>query len=218
MIKNIIFDLDGTLWDSRTTLIESWNLVLNKHKLIEKPLVEDDLNRFMGLLLPNILPTLFPKGKPEDFDKILKEIIEHECKTLSVKGGMIYEKVENTLIELSENYDLYIVSNCQDGYIQAFMKFSKFSHFFKDFESAGKTGKNKQENIRLVLERNNLNPKETIYVGDTQTDYDSATANNLNFVFCNYGFGELDENSKAFAEIHSFDELTNLTITSQIQS
>lgn len=218
MMKNIIFDLDGTLWDSRTTLIESWNLVLNKHKLIEKPLVEDDLNRFMGLLLPDILPILFPTGTPEQFDEILKEIIEHECKTLSVKGGMIYEKVENTLIELSENYDLYIVSNCQDGYIQAFLKFSKFSHFFKDFESAGKTGKNKQENIRLVLERNNLNPKETIYVGDTQTDYDSATANNLNFVFCNYGFGELDENSKAFAEIHSFDELTNLTITSQIQS
>lgn len=215
-MKNIIFDLDGTLWDSRTTLIEAWNLVLDKHKLIEKPLVEDDLTKFMGLLLPDILPILFPNGTPEQFDEILKEIIEHECKTLSVKGGMIYEKVEHTLDELSKNHDLYIVSNCQDGYIQAFLKFSKFSHFFKDFESAGKTGKNKQENIRLVLERNQLNPEETIYVGDTQTDYSSATANGLNFVFCNYGFGELDENSKAFAEINSFDELKNLTVTSQI--
>lgn len=215
MMKHIIFDLDGTLWDSRSTLIEAWNLVLDKHKLIEKPLVEDDLTKFMGLLLPDILPVLFPQGTPEQFDEILKEIIEHECKTLSVKGGMIYEKVEHTLEELSENYDLYIVSNCQDGYIQAFLKFSQFSHFFKDFESAGKTGKNKQENIRLVLERNQLNPDETIYVGDTQTDYNSATANCLNFVFCNYGFGELDEDSNPFAEINSFDELTNLTVTSQ---
>lgn len=215
-MKNIIFDLDGTLWDSRTTLIEAWNLVLDKHKLIEKPLVEDDLTKFMGLLLPDILPILFPTGTPEQFDEILKEIIEHECKTLSVKGGMIYEKVEHTLDELSQNHDLYIVSNCQDGYIQAFLKFSKFGHFFKDFESAGKTGKNKQENIRLVLERNQLNPEETIYVGDTQTDYNSSRTNGLNFVFCNYGFGELDENSKAFAEINSFDELKNLTVTSQI--
>lgn len=216
MMKNIIFDLDGTLWDSRTTLIESWNKVLCNYNLLEKPLVEDDLTKFMGLLLPDILPTLFPNGKPEDFDKILKEIIEHECKTLSVKGGRIYEKVEHTLDELSQNHDLYIVSNCQDGYIQAFLKFSKFSHFFKDFESAGKTGKNKQENIRLVLERNQLIPSETIYVGDTQTDYNSATANDLNFVFCNYGFGELDENSQAFAEINSFDELTDITVTSPI--
>lgn len=214
-MKNIIFDLDGTLWDSRSTLIEAWNSVLDKHQLIEKPLVEDDLTKFMGLLLPDILPILFPNGTPEQFDLILKEIIEHECKTLSTKGGIIYEKVEHTLNVLSKNHDLYIVSNCQDGYIEAFLEFSKFSHFFKDYESAGRTGKNKQENIRLVLERNELNPEQTIYVGDTQTDYSSSTANDLNFVFCNYGFGELDENSKVFAEINSFDELAKLSVTSQ---
>lgn len=207
MMKNIIFDLDGTLWDSRTTLIEAWNLILDKHKLIEKPLVEDDLTKFMGLLLPDILPVLFPQGKPEQFEQILEEIIEHECKTLSKKGGIIYNKVEYTLDELSQNHDLFIVSNCQDGYIEAFLEFSKFGHFFKDYESAGRTGKNKQENIRLVLERNQLNPGETIYVGDTQTDYNSAAANDLNFVFCTYGFGDLDDESRVFAEIRSFDEL-----------
>lgn len=215
-MKNIIFDLDGTLWDSRSTLIESWNKVLANYNLLEKPLVEEDLTKFMGLLLPDILPTLFPTGKPEDFDSILKEIIAEECKTLSEKGGKIYEKVEHTLDELSQNHNLYIVSNCQDGYIEAFLEFSKFHHFFKDYESAGRTGKNKQENIRLVLERNQLNPEETIYVGDTQTDYNSSTTNDLNFVFCNYGFGELDENSKAFATINSFDKLKNLEVTSQI--
>lgn len=215
-MKNIIFDLDGTLWDSRSTLIESWNKVLANYNLLEKPLVEEDLTKFMGLLLPDILPTLFPNGKPEDFDSILKEIIAEECQTLSKKGGTIYEKVEHTLEELSKKHNLFIVSNCQDGYIEAFLEFSKFHHFFKDYESAGRTGKNKQENIRLVLERNKLDPNETIYIGDTQTDYEASTANGLNFVFCNYGFGELDGNSKAFAEINSFEKLKNLTVTSQI--
>jgi|SRR5690606_27397057 len=209
-MKNIIFDLDGTLWDSRSTLIESWNKVLSDYHLIEKPLVEDDLTKFMGLLLPDFLPTLFPNGKPEQLEQILKEIMTHERGTLSTKGGKIYEKVEHTLEELSKNHELFIVSNCQDGYIEAFLEFSKFHHFFKDYESAGRTGKNKQENIQIVLERNNLNPIETIYVGDTQTDYDSATANDLNFVFCKYGFGNLNENSKSFAEINAFEELLKI--------
>lgn len=207
-MKNVIFDLDGTLWDSRSALIESWNLVLDKYNLIEKPLVEDDLTQFMGLLLPDILPVLFPDGKPEQFESILKEIIEHERKTLSKKGGTIYEKVEHTLDELSKNHDLFIVSNCQDGYIESFLEFSKFNHFFKDYESAGRTGKNKQENIKLVLERNELNQEETVYVGDTQTDYNSAMANDLKFIFCNYGFGKLDEDSKVYAKINEFTELT----------
>ncbi len=209
-MKNIIFDLDGTLWDSRSTLIESWNLVLNNYNLLDKPLVEDDLNQFMGLLLPDILPILFPNGNSEQFDLILKEILEHECKTLAQKGGTIYEEAEHTLKELVKAHDLFIVSNCQDGYIEAFLTFSKFEHFFKDYESAGRTGRNKEENIRLVLERNLLDPNETIYVGDTQTDYNSAVSNNMNFVFCKYGFGTIDSHSKPFAEINSFKELLSV--------
>lgn len=208
--ENIIFDLDGTLWDSRSTLIESWNLILGRYDLLEKPLVEEDLNQFMGLLLPDILPTLFPNGNPTQFDTILKEIIEHECETLSEKGGTIYEQVDNVLNELSKNHNLFIVSNCQDGYIQAFLKFSGFDHFFKDFESAGKTGCNKTENIRLVLERNQLDRLRTIYVGDTQTDYDSATQNELRFIFCNYGFGQLTVDSVPYMRINSCKDLLNL--------
>lgn len=207
--KNIIFDLDGTLWDSRTTIIQSWNSILIKHDLIEKPLTEDNLNPFMGLLLPDILPILFPNANPEKWEEILAEIIEHETGNLLEKGGILYDGVEETLKKLVEKHMLYIVSNCQDGYIETFLDYFGFYSFFTDFESFGRTGKPKIENIKFVLDRNNLKPSESVYVGDTQTDYISANGNQLDFIFCQYGFGQLNPEVNV-QKITKFQELINI--------
>ena len=195
--KNVIFDLDGTLWDSRSTLIASWNSILKKHDLLEKPLKEEDLNPFMGLLLPEILPRIFPNANQNDLDLILTEILEHENENLLQNGGFLYEGVESTLKDLTKTHELFIVSNCQDGYIETFLAFFGFQPLFNDFESFGRTGKPKDENIKLVMERNNLYPDETVYIGDTQTDYLAASKNQLDFIFCSYGFGELDTENNA---------------------
>ncbi len=207
--KNIIFDLDGTLWDSRTTLIHSWNAILEKYNLLEKPLEEEDLNQFMGLLLPEILPIIFPNGNQEIWDQILEEILEHENRNLMEKGGILYNGAEETLKELKKNHALFIVSNCQEGYIETFLDYFGFEFLFVDFECFGRTGKPKVENIKLVLERNDLETSETVYVGDTQTDYLSATENHLDFIFCNYGFGNLYKTNNAL-KINELKELIYL--------
>lgn len=206
-VKHIIFDLDGTLWDSRTTLIHSWNKVLLKHKLIKEPLVETDLNQFMGLLLEDILPTLFPEMTQQQAAIFLSEIMADEAISLREMGGILYDQVPEVLKELAQNCKLYIVSNCQDGYIEAFLDFTQLHDLFVDFESAGRTNLNKQQNIKLVLERNQIPTNEAIYVGDTLTDYLSATENDLCFIFCEYGFGELLETSKPYKSIAKFKEL-----------
>jgi len=52
--SNLIFDLDGTLWDSRATLVENWSEVLINFDLIQNPLKIDDMNQYMGLLPKDI--------------------------------------------------------------------------------------------------------------------------------------------------------------------
>lgn len=207
--KNIIFDLDGTLWDSTTSIAENWNEVLARHNLLERPLVASDMHPYMGLLIGDVLKVIFP-GITEDFiQKIIAEIIDNERKVLHKNGGILYENVQKTLEELAENHNLYIVSNALDGYIQAFVEYFNFQELFKDFESHGATGKNKAENIRLLMERNVLKSSETVYVGDTQTDYLSAKENDLDFIFCAYGFGELDENLETL-RISNFADLLQI--------
>lgn len=207
--KSIIFDLDGTLWDSTASIAENWNEVLARHNLLEKPLSASDMHPYMGLLIGDVLKSIFPEITEEFIQEIIAEIMDNEEKILSKNGGILYENVQKTLEKLAVNHNLYIVSNALDGYIQAFIEYFNFQELFKDFESHGATGKNKAENIRLLMDRNFLNSSETVYVGDTQTDYLSAKENDVDFIFCAYGFGELDKNIETQI-ISKFDELLQI--------
>lgn len=190
-IKNLIFDLDGTLWDSRATIIKIWNKVLGKHQLIQKELKPEDMDQYMGLLAHDIVKDIIPGISDVQAQKLLSEIVGEENKILRLEGGILYDGVEETLKNLTNAYSLFIVSNCQDGYIESFLDYYQFGDLFIDFESHGRTQKNKSENIQLLMERNLLSTEDTVYIGDTQTDYDSAISNGLPFIFCKYGFGKL---------------------------
>lgn len=190
--KNLIFDLDGTLWDSRASIIDIWNEVLTRHHLIETKLTPEDMNQYMGLLTDDIVRMIAPGITDQEVKTILAEIAGQENIILRTRGGILYQGVEETLKSLSETYNLFIVSNCQDGYIEAFLDFYQFNSLFTDFESHGRTRKPKSENIKLIMERNNMKHNDTIYIGDTQTDYSSSKSNGLPFIFCEYGFGKLD--------------------------
>ncbi len=197
--------MDGTLWDSRASIIENWNEVMRRYNLLEKPLLPDNMIPYMGLLATDVLKELCPGISEETLNEVLNEIVKNEAKLIRRHGGILYEKVQETLTNLSQNHELYIVSNAQNGYIEAFLDYYGFHNLFKDFESHGRTKKDKADNIRLILNRNKLNPAETVYVGDTQTDYDSAVKNNLDFIFCNYGFGEITESAENHTINHFYE-------------
>lgn len=206
--KNLIFDLDGTLWDSRTTIIKIWNDVLNKHQLIQQELKPDDMNQYMGLLAHDILKDMLPGVSDQQIQELLSEVVARENEVLGIQGGILYPGVEETLKSLANTHNLFIVSNCQDGYIEAFLEYYQFNNLFADFESHGRTEKPKSENIKLLMERNGLSVEDSVYVGDTQTDYDSAAVNNLPFIFCEYGFGKLSKEHEnqitAFSDLEKY--------------
>lgn len=206
--KNLIFDLDGTLWDSRATIIKIWNDVLNKHQLIQQELKPDDMNQYMGLLAHDILKDMLPGVSDQQIQELLSEVVARENEVLGIQGGILYPGVEETLKSLANTHNLFIVSNCQDGYIEAFLEYYQFNNLFADFESHGRTEKPKSENIKLLMERNGLSVEDSVYVGDTQTDYDSAAVNNLPFIFCEYGFGKLSKEHEnqitAFSDLEKY--------------
>lgn len=200
MKKGIIFDLDGTLWDSSDKVVPAWNIILKRNG--QDLITVEDMQGYMGKTIEMIGEIMLPKLSIEQRMRIMKECCAEEVAYLKQEGGILYPKLEEVLEVLNKEYDLFIVSNCQDGYIECFLEYHKLNNYFKDIECSGRTGKNKGENIKLIIERNKL--EKSVYVGDTQGDLDASDYVNVPFIYAKYGFGKVNR------DVVSIDKIEEL--------
>lgn len=186
----ILFDLDGTLWDSTETAAKVWTEEAAAQG-VEKIVTGRELQGLYGLPLEDIAVGVFPDIEREKALSIMEKSVVSQCPVLVEKGGILFDSMEKVIIELSKKYPLFIVSNCRSGYIEAFLEHYGFLKYFTDYECPGRTGLSKADNIKLVMERNNL--KNPVYVGDTMGDKKSAAEAGILFIHAAYGFGKADE-------------------------
>ena len=198
---SIIFDLDGTLWDASETVVRAFNDSIQAIGF-DINLTSQTVRDFSGMKMDDIFTQYFsfvPKGKLKEFETIYAE---KESQYLQQFGGELFPKVKETLEKLAENYRLFIVSNCMKGYIENFIEFFSFEDLFEDFECFGNDGLPKDKNIRMIVERNNL--QNPVYVGDTIWDKESSEKAGVDFIHAAYGFGKI-ENPKV--QIQNFEDL-----------
>ena len=103
---------------------------------------------------------------------------------------------------LSAGVKMSIVSNCQEGYIPAFLKSMYMDKYFVDYEEWGRSGLLKADNIRLVMKRNGAD--KAVYVGDIQKDADASAKAGVPCIWAAYGFGHIDKPAgvlKEFSEL-----------------
>ena len=209
--ESIIFDMDGTLWDSSENVAASWTEAVRTcgdPMLRNMTITGEDIRGVMGLPMTDIAKKLFPQLSETRQSEILDKCTENENNYLAVHGGILYPEIEETLNALSENHRLFIVSNCQCGYIEAFFEFCGLERLFSDYLCWGDTLKPKGETIRLLMKKNLC--ESAVYVGDTQGDFNSARAAGIPFIHAAYGFGSLSESP--YAAINTFGELKEILI------
>lgn len=200
----IIFDMDGTLWDSSGSVAKSWTEAL-KQNGIAKEITKQDMMSVMGKTMDKLADIIFADFPKEERSKLLTICADYENEYLSNHGGILYPDLEKTFIELKKQFSLFIVSNCQKGYIETFLKFYNFEKYFTDIECYGNNLKSKGQNIKLIAQRNNLS--DAYYVGDIQGDYDSTIEAGFKFIHAAYGFGKI--NTKV-QELKQFSDLPEL--------
>lgn len=198
---SIIFDLDGTLWDSARTVAEAWSAALLRLG-IGRELTEDDLRREMGKAMDVIMSDFFPELSEEERGALMPELCAEEERLLRVKGGVLFPGVAETLAALARQYRLFIVSNCQQGYIEAFLEAHSFGELFEGHLCWGDTGLPKSGTNRELVKRYGL--RAPVYVGDTDGDRVSAEEAGIPFVFAAYGFGSVPE---GYPRAEKFSEL-----------
>ena len=193
-MDSIIFDVDGTLWDSTEIVAQAWTWYLQTREHMDITLTSQRLMSLFGQLLPDIARQLFPDVSEEEQLRLIDGCCQAEHRALLKECAPLYEDLEKALALLSAKYSLYIVSNCQSGYIEVFLEATGFGKYFKGHLCNGDNNLDKGSNIALIAQ--NYSMESPVYVGDTMGDFLSCRKAGVPFVFASYGFGKVPEPDK----------------------
>ena len=208
MIKTdgIILDIDGTLWNTTGVVAKAWNKAIADCGFDAAQVNASGLQKEFGKPMNVIADDLWPALTQEQKDLLMKQCCVREQEALKENHEDIsYPAVRDTIKALAQKFRLYIVSNCQSGYIELTMEKNKIADFISDHECYGDTGLGKADNLRLLVQRNAI--KAPVYVGDTQGDADACREAGVKFVWAGYGFGSVQEFA---AKVDRFDQLLDL--------
>lgn len=190
MFDGIIFDVDGTIWDSTPVVEKAWNAALEEAGYEER-VTADRLKGLFGLPMDDIIADILPQADAKERADFAPFCFKNEHDYLAETGGIVYDGVKELLETLSKTNKVFIVSNCQAGYIELMMDKTGFTPYVIDHLCPGDTDKLKADNIKIICERHNLsNP---LYVGDTQMDANACKEAGVPIAFAAYGFGKVKE-------------------------
>lgn len=202
----IIFDMDGTIWDNTPIFAPAWRrATLERGYDVE--FSADTLRALFGKTMTAIADACIPDENPEKRYETLKLCEEYEMDDLRENSAdTCYEGLLETLESLSKRTNLYIVSNCQAGYIETFLDRYDARKFFTDFICYGDNGLGKADNIKLIVEKDKI--CHPVYLGDIQGDKDACDEAGIDFIWAAYGYCK--EVDSYIAKIGNIKELESI--------
>lgn len=205
-LEALIFDIDGTLWDSRALVAEGYNLQLRAEGLPHLCVTVEDLRPLFGKVMTEIADVLLASIPVPERYALMERCMATENRHLQEAPCSIgYPQVRETLEALRERYSLFIVSNSQQGYPELCMEKLGIGHLISGHLCFGETGTQKGETIRSLMTRHGI--PSAAYIGDTQGDLEAAQIAGIPFIWAAYGFGTPERYE---AKIDRFSDLLTL--------
>lgn len=196
----LIFDLDGTLWNSNESCVKGWNSVLEILNYKDRITVKG-MNTITGKTISECIDLLLP-GIKEEYNDITELITNSEKEGIEKFGASMYPDVQEKIIELSDYFKIFIVSNCQESYLMKFIEYSGLAPVLSGWDCYGMSKTEKHLMISNIKKRHSI--KKTVYIGDTDYDKESAELSGTDFIQLTYGFGAPIKNAIRF---NSFNAL-----------
>ena len=186
--ESLIFDIDGTLWDSRALVAEGYNLQLKDEGLEHLFVNAQQLKALFGKVMTEIADVIFAEIPLPERYALMERCMARENRYLQENPCAIgYPGVKETLIRLAESHRLFIVSNSQRGYPELCIRKLGLGSCITACLCFGDTGTSKGKTIRTLMQRHNI--RSCAYIGDTQGDYEATLEAGIPFIWASYGFG-----------------------------
>ena len=208
-MKTVIFDLDGTILDTLEDLKNAVNHALNFYNLPEKDLdfVRKAIGNGTTVLIQRCTPcSLSDENRKQVFDVFKAYYLEHYCDYTKP-----YPEIKNMLESLKRKVTLAVVSN-KDHDLTKKIIAKEFPNCFDVIQGSYLDHPKKPHPylINKILEENDINKEDCLYIGDTNVDKESATNAGLPYLLVNYGYRTKEELEKMCPDdttISSVDEL-----------
>ena len=204
-MESVIFDIDGTLWDSRALVAEGYNIQLRSEGYDHLCVNAEVLRPLFGKVMTEIADAILAEIPVPERYALMERCMATENRYLEENECKIgYEGVKQTMEELAKTYRLFIVSNAQCGYPELCIEKLGLGEVIRGHLCFGDTGTEKGETILELMRRHDIT--DAVYIGDTQGDYEATQVANIPFIWAAYGFGSPEGAAGRITDIRQLPE------------
>lgn len=213
MLQALIFDMDGTLFQTDKILELSLDDTFNHLRHQNKWHTITPLNKFrkiMGVPLPKVWETLLPDHSQADREQTDAYFLERLIENITLGRGALYPNVIKIFSYLKENnYSIYTASNGLTDYLNAIVGYYELDSWVTEtFSIQQIQSMDKGDLVKTIL--NKYDVQSAAVVGDRLSDFYAARDNGLTSIGCNFDFARDEELAMADFVINDLSELKTL--------
>lgn len=213
MIESIIFDMDGTLFQTDTilelSLEDTFNYLRSLHEW-DKETPIHEYRKIMGVPLPKVWETLMPNHTNEVRDRADAYFLRRLIENIEKGKGDLYPHVQEIFNYIKDNNcSIYIASNGLIAYLNAIVNYYQLDKWVTEtFSIQHIKSSNKSDLVKSIIQKYKI--KNGAVVGDRLSDIHAAKDNQLLAIGCNFDFAQESELAQADIVLDSLLELKNI--------
>lgn len=209
-MKSVIFDMDGTLFQTDMILELSLDDAFEKLRslnLWSGATPVEQYREIMGVPLSTVWKVLLPKHSMDVRQQTDAYFLERLIENIRLGKGELYPNVKEAFEYLTVNdYSIYIASNGLTAYLQAIVDYYRLDCWITETFSIQQIDTlDKGDLVRTIIEKYGI--KNGAVVGDRLSDIKAAKDNGLLAIGCNFDFAQEEELAQADFVIDDLNEL-----------